>query len=263
MPVAELDLAADLALIRDAAAEAGEIAMRFFRRDPTVWFKAGASPVTEADMAVDSFLKRVLIGARPDYGWVSEETQDEREAMARSRSFVVDPIDGTRAFIEGRSVWCVSIGVVENGRPIAGVLDSPARREVISATIGSGASQNGEAISVRMPRRPFDIAGPKAFIDRLPASLGSEVRSHPYVPSLAYRLAMVARGEIDGTFVKPNSHDWDLAAADVILSEAGGKLVRTDGSSIRYATGKPRQGALAAASGDLLRAMRDVIAADS
>jgi len=263
LPVAELDLSDDLALIREAAAQAGRIAMRFFRRDPEVWFKAGASPVSEADMAVDAFLKRVLIGERPDYGWISEETADERAAMARSRSFIVDPIDGTRAFIEGSSVWCVSIGVVENGRPVAGVLDSPARGEAISAVLGSGARQNGEPIAVRTPVLPFDIAGPKTFINRLPQALGSEVRSHPYVPSLAYRLAMVARGEIDGTFVKPNSHDWDLAAADVILSEAGGGLVRADGSPIRYATGNPRQGALAAASGRLLAAMRAVIAAES
>jgi len=236
--------------------------MGFFRGDLDVWLKAGASPVSEADMAVDAFLKRTLIAARPDYGWLSEETEDERDEKPRARTFVVDPIDGTRAFIEGRDVWCVSIAIVEDGRPVAGVLDCPAKGEVIAATRGGGAAQNGRKILVRPLGRSVEIAGSKTFLSQLPEPFG-EVRGHPHVPSLAYRLAMVARGDIDGTFVKPNSHDWDLAAADLILAEAGGRVVRADGSHLRYATGNPRHGALAAASGGLLEAMRGVIAASA
>lgn len=262
MQVADLDLVADLELVRDAAAEAGRIAMRFFRRDPEVWMKAGSSPVTEADLAVDAFLKRALLDARPHYGWLSEETTDDRADEERPRAFVVDPIDGTRGFIEGRDVWCVSIGVVENGRPVAGVLDCPARGEVIAATVGGGASQNGRPISVREPADPVSVAGPKPFLARLPESLGAPVSNHPYIPSLAYRVAMVARGDIDGTFVKANSHDWDLAAADLILAEAGGRVVRTDGGDLRYATGNPRHGALVAATVPLLAPMLDVVAGE-
>lgn len=263
MQAVDLEIEADLEIIRDAAAEAAGIAMRFFRHDPEVWLKAGSSPVSEADMAVDAFLKKALLGPRPDYGWLSEETADERAAEPRARTFVVDPIDGTRAFIEGKNTWCVSIGVVENGRPVAGVLHCPALGEVITAREGAGARQDGRSLAVREPVGPLRVAGPGQFVSRLPTSHGVPVVGHSYVPSLAYRVAMVARGDIDGTFVKPNSHDWDLAAADLILAEAGGRIVRADGASLRYATGNPSHGALAAASGPLLSSMLDVIVGDA
>jgi myo-inositol-1(or 4)-monophosphatase len=141
----------DLELIRVAAEEAGKIAMGYFGRDPEVWLKAGVSPVSEADYAVDAFLKGSLRAARPDYGWLSEETVDTPDRLTANRTFVVDPIDGTRAFLERRDVWCVSIAVVENGRPLAGVLDCPAREEVYVAAPGKGATLNGKRISVRQP----------------------------------------------------------------------------------------------------------------
>ena len=125
----DADLAADLTLLVDAAREAGQIALRFFKQSPEVWLKGGTSPVSEADYAADSFLNEALIAARPDYGWLSEEAADNAARLSARRTFVVDPIDGTRGFLEGRREWCVSIAVVENGRPIAGVLECPARRK--------------------------------------------------------------------------------------------------------------------------------------
>ncbi len=139
----------DLKLILEAAREAGEIALSYYRRDPEVWFKEGNSPVSAADLAVDRFLRDKLLAARPDYGWLSEETADQPDRLKAQRTFVVDPIDGTRAFIGGKDIWCVSIAVVENGRTIAGVLDCPARREVFTAAAGQGAFANGSAIAVR------------------------------------------------------------------------------------------------------------------
>jgi myo-inositol-1(or 4)-monophosphatase len=252
----------DLELIRVAAEEAGRIAMGYFGRDPEVWMKAGVSPVSEADYAVDAFLKGSLRAARPDYGWLSEETVDTPERLSARRTFVVDPIDGTRAFLERRDVWCVSIAVVEDGRPLAGVLDCPARREVYVAALGRGATLNGRPIRMRAPERPPVVAGPKALVAALPEGLRPD-RPYPYVPSLAYRIALLAKGAIDGTFVKANSHDWDLAAADLILAEAGGSVVDAAGRCLFYAGPDPAHGLLAAGGGHLLDQMVRTIAAQA
>lgn len=254
------ELKADLALLRDAAREGGEIAMRHFRKEPETWLKAGASPVTAADIAVDRFLFDALRAARPSYGWLSEETIDNPDRLAAHRTFVVDPIDGTRAFIAGRRTWCVSVAVVENGVPIAGVLDCPAKGEVYEATADGPAMCNGVVIEVASIGATPRVAGPKQLLAHAPGYMraGDEI---PYIPSLAYRLAMVASGRLDGTFVKPNSHDWDLAAADLILRRAGGAVLNAQGEAPFYAGVDPRHGALAAGSGPLLRDMAGVIAA--
>ncbi|RCS25158.1 3'(2'),5'-bisphosphate nucleotidase CysQ [Phyllobacterium salinisoli] len=249
-------------MIRSVAEEAGRIAMRFFGRDPEVWMKEGQSPVSEADMAVDAFLKEALLTARPGYGWISEETVDDRAVLARRRVFVVDPIDGTRAFIAGQDMWCVSIGIVEDGRPLAGVLDCPARGEAIEASLGTGARQNGRDIRVvdLASQDRLKIAMARSALALLPEDFRNRVETYPYVPSLAYRLAMVARGEIAGTFVRPNSHDWDLAAADLILAEAGGAVVTADAERLRYGGPTRKHGTLVAASGQLLDDMLGVVA---
>lgn len=251
---------ADLALIREAAREGGEIAMRHFRRDPETWLKNGTSPVSAADIAVDDFLRRTLRAARPGYGWLSEETADSPERLSARRTFVVDPIDGTRAFLDGRRTWCVSVAVVEEGKPLVGVLDCPARGEFYEATLAGPALRNGAAIGVAQPGSAPRVAGPKAMLAEAPAYMRAGP-SIPYIPSLAYRIAMVASGELDATFVKPNSHDWDLAAADLILRRAGGQVLDRTGMPPSYAGPQPRHGALAAGSGALLRAMADVISA--
>lgn len=260
MPDADLHSGADdLALIRDAAQEAGRIAMRYFRQTPEVWMKPGDSPVSEADFAVDRFLRETLLAARPDYGWLSEETADDPARLAARRTFIVDPIDGTRAFIDGRDVWCVSIAVVEHGATIAGVLDCAARNEVFTATTGSGALLNDAPIRVASGREPPIVAGPKALLTAF-ADRGARFTVQNYVPSLAYRIAMLACGRIDGTFVKARSHDWDLAAADLILAEAGGSVWDAAGAPLRYGEADPVKGLLVAGSGPLLRRMTDLIA---
>lgn len=262
MPATDAAAADDLALIAEAAAEAGRIALGYFKQSPEVWLKGGTSPVSEADYAVDRYLRETLTAARPDYGWLSEETADSAGRLARARTFVVDPIDGTRAFLEGRSTWCVSIAVVEDGAPLAGVLDCPAKQEVYLACGGGGATKNGQAISVGAPRTPSLVAGPKAMLDAAAARLPQLERA-PYIPSLAYRIAMVADGALDATFIKPNSHDWDLAAAELVLNEAGGALRRPDGTRPVYASADTRHGALVAGSGGLLDAMVEAAAAMS
>ncbi len=259
--VRNTDLAEDLALLVAAAREAGQIAMRYFKQNQEVWMKAGISPVSEADFAVDKFLRETLLLARPDYGWLSEETVDAAARLDARRTFVVDPIDGTRGFLEGQSRWCVSIAVVEGGRSIAGVLECPARQETFTALPKAGAFKNGALLAVRKLGRQPEIGGPKNMIDALPSDIRDRVKRTAYIPSLAYRVAMIADGTLDASFVKPNSHDWDLAAADLILREAGGRLLDQHGRPPTYAGAEIRHGALVAGSGDLLAAMAEVIRA--
>lgn len=254
------DVDGDLALLRDAAREAGAIALRYFGKDPQVWMKGGTSPVSEADYAADAYLRETLLAARPDYGWLSEETADDPARLSARRTFVVDPIDGTRGFLEGLDTWCVSVAVVEGGKSISGVLECPAKGETYQALPGKGAFLNGTRISIGKADGALNVAGPKVFIDQLAPAWQERLDRASYIPSLAYRLAMVANGELAATFVKPNAHDWDIAAADLVLREAGGDLVAVDGQAPTFAGESIRHGALAAGSGELLAAMAGVIA---
>src|SRR5690606_16124792 len=136
----------DLELLRSTAVAAGIIASSYFRRDIKSWTKENASPVSEADIIVDRFLAANLLQARPDYGWLSEETADNPSRLECERVFVVDPIDGTRAFLRGEDVWTVSLAVVENGVPVAGVVYAPARDELYEASKGDGARLNGQPL---------------------------------------------------------------------------------------------------------------------
>jgi myo-inositol-1(or 4)-monophosphatase len=250
----------DLALISGAAKEAARIALSFFKQKPEVWMKGGTSPVSEADFAVDRYLRETLTAARPDYGWLSEETADAPHRLDARRSFVADPIDGTRAFLDGKTTWCIAIAVVEAGRPIAGVLDCPATGEVFAAGLGSGARKDDRPIRVAAPRDPALIAGPKPMIEAAHAHLKRAVERVAYIPSLAYRIAMVADGRLDATFIKQSAQDWDLAAAELVLMEAGGTIRAADGRPPLYATGNPRHGQLVAGSGALLQSMVAAIA---
>lgn len=257
------ELTGDLKLISEAAAEAGTIAMRHFRSDPQVWMKGGNSPVSQADLDVDRFLREELGAARPGYGWLSEESTRAPSATGQSRTFVVDPIDGTRSFLEGKDVWCVSVAIVENGTAIAGVLDCPVRGEVFSASRGAGSHRNGDALSVRKPSASPLVAGPRPMFAAMTEISKARISTAAYMPSLAYRIAMVAVGEIDATFVKPNAHDWDVAAADLILGEAGGMVLDADGKRPYYAGRDSRLGALVAGSGSLLEEMAAAISSYS
>ncbi|WP_187972327.1 3'(2'),5'-bisphosphate nucleotidase CysQ [Aquibium microcysteis] len=252
--------AADLDLVLSAARQAGDIAMGYFGRKPEVWLKEGSSPVSEADFAVDRFLRESLSAARPSYGWLSEETADTPERLGAERTFVVDPIDGTRAFIEGRDTWCVSVAVVEQGTPVAGVLVCPALRETYWARSTGPAFLDGRPIRVRPPEGQPRVGGPKTIFAMLPDALRDRFAVTGYVPSLAYRLALLARGSLDAALVKPNSHDWDLAAADLILRQAGGQVVDEHGRALSYAGEHVRHEMLVAGSGALLAEILDAFA---
>ena len=242
---------ADLRLIIDAAYEAGQIALKYFGKDPKVWMKEGSSPVSEADHAADKYLCDVLRAARPDYGWLSEETDDDLARLDCQRIFIIDPIDGTRGFINGHKKWCVSVAVIDRGKPACGVLECPALKETYSAIAGGGAMLNDSQIIASKVSQPQRITGPEKLIAQYETQIGNSIDKQPFVPSLAYRMAMVATGALDGTFARPNSHDWDIAAADLILSESGAILSEQNGEAIRYNRKEITHGILVAAAKEI------------
>jgi myo-inositol-1(or 4)-monophosphatase len=247
-------LAADaLRALVEAARLGGEIALRDFRAGQTtsaeVEHKHGGSPVTAADLAVDAFLKARLGAAFPDAGWLSEETADDPGRLSRGSLLVVDPIDGTRAYVGGDPRWTVSIALVVDHRPIAGVVHAPALRETFAASLGGGTTLNGAPIhaSRRGDLRGARIAGPRPLIAAVAAVAGIAFEFEPRIPSLAYRLARVASGALDAAFASRDSHDWDIAGADILLAEAGARLADADGRELRYNGATIRRGALVAA----------------
>lgn len=255
----------DLALIVDAAAVASGIAMDFFGNDEAldVQFKPGDSPVSAGDFAVDDYLRKTLLAARPDYGWLSEETtdQDPQTRLNAKRTFVVDPIDGTKAYISGGSVWCVSIAVVEAGKTIAGVLACPVLKQTYAASLGHGAFCNGQPLSAIDQASPQPVvAGRRSLVQALEAAMGAQIVAHPHVPSLAYRIAMIADGRLSGTFIRANCHDWDIAAAALILRETGGDMVMLDGVPTAFNALNPQKPDIVAGHPTLLDAMIRVAA---
>jgi myo-inositol-1(or 4)-monophosphatase len=239
--------------VRDTAREAGAIASRYFRSglktSARIWSKGGGSPVTEADLAVDTFLKERLSRALPEAGWLSEETADDPSRLERNLVWIVDPIDGTRAFLSGSHDWSVAIALLAGGRPILGIVYAPAHKAFYEALRGAGATRDGERISAspvdRLPN--ISIAGGKALVDKFEQRVGA-VKRPARIPSLALRLVRVAEGSIDVGLVAANSRDWDIAAADLILQEAGGRLTDFNAARPAYNQPDPVHGEMIAAS---------------
>jgi myo-inositol-1(or 4)-monophosphatase len=250
--VLENQAAAALETLLAAARLGGEAALADFRLGaPTraeISYKPGDSPVTSADLAVDRALEPILRAAFPEAGWLSEETPDDPDRLSKPRLVVLDPIDGTRAFMRGDPCWTVAIALIDRGRPIAGVVHAPALQETFAASLGRGATLNGTKIRVADFAKldGARIAGPRALIASFAAAAGFHPEPAPKSPSLAYRLASVAAGRVEIGLASANSHDWDIAASDVILREAGGGLVE-GGVEVSYNQPRTRHDSLLAA----------------
>jgi len=215
------DLSDDLELLRSNAVAAGILALSRFRQPIKTWTKANESPVTEADIIVDQFLRASLCGARPDYGWLSEESVDDESRLDRRRTFIVDPIDGTRAYIRGEDCWTVSLAIVEDGIAVAGVIFAPARDELFDARAGFGARINGVPLR-RQPHKGGKLVIPApGAIHRELAEAGVDYEHGPALPSIAYRLVQVATGRFDAVAGRRGAQDWDIAGAAAILAECG------------------------------------------
>ena len=229
-------LARDHVLLTDAVAEAGAVAMRYFRTKVARWEKKPGDPVSEADYAVNDFLMKRLRDARPGYGWLSEESEDDPGRLEASRVWVVDPIDGTRAFLKGKPEFTISAALVADGRPIAAAVFNPATGELFDALSGAGARLAGEAIWVR---DHADSAGLRLLASRRTFEAHRWVRSLPgarfyALGSIAYRLALVASGKFDAALSLSAKSDWDIAAAHLLVTEAGGRITAADGTSFVY-----------------------------
>jgi myo-inositol-1(or 4)-monophosphatase len=260
----DLDPAAAAHALGEAAQEAGELALKMQAAGVRTWNKLRDSPVTEADMAVDEFLRARLQSLAPDYGWQSEESVDI-PARSSLRRWVVDPIDGTRSFIKREPDWTIATALVESGRPIACALYAPVTRELFIAHAGSGATRNG--VPVVASNRPAlagaRVAGPRFTLDRMKEA-GIAFEAVPRIHSLALRLARVASGEIDVALASENARDWDLAAADLLVHEAGGALTDAGGKRLVYDRPETEHPVLAASGAamraELLAVLADILA---
>lgn len=252
--------ATDLDLLIDAARAAGKIATSFAGPDARRWDKPdGAGPVTEADLAVNDLLHDRLRGARPDYGWLSEETEDSAERLSRDRVFIVDPIDGTRSFAEGSSTWAHSIAVAERGVVTAGVIYLPLRNLMYVAAKGGGAQVNGKPLS---PSGTAALSGAQVLANR-PSMAGSNWHggtvppfTRAYRPSLAYRMATVAQGRFDAMITLHPCWEWDVAAGELILREAGAICTDKTGAPPRFNNPRPKINGLIAGGADMHRLLQ-------
>jgi len=224
---------AGLALAVGAIArEGGRLALQKFRTEVTKWEKSPGNFVCEVDLAVNELLHRRLDALVPDAGWLSEETVDNEHRLAHDRIWVVDPIDGTRDYLRGRTGWAVSIALVERGRPVIAVLDAPARAEHWSAVPGQGAWRNGMRLAASDHRA---LAGARTPADALPRADRDMVTV--FKPnSIALRIAMVAAGEADLLATIRWGNEWDVAAATLIACEAGAVVSDALGKPLRFNT---------------------------
>lgn len=224
-----------ISLICDAAREAGEIALRYYGKSPKTWMKPGNSPVTEADLAIDRMLHTELRQAFPSFGWLSEEIEDDGSRLSGAPTFIVDPIDGTRGFMAGSDDWAVSIALVHQGEPVQGVLFNPALGELMVAEVDKGArleGAKGDALALAPTGKDTLDDALLAFPG--PSKASHAFRKHPKIASLALRIAQVGQGKLDGCVASPNAKHWDIAAADIIVREAGLSLLHADGATPNY-----------------------------
>jgi myo-inositol-1(or 4)-monophosphatase len=248
----------DLALLLEAADQAGRIAMRFWRAEPKFWEKPGLGPVSEADLAVNAALRETLRRARPDYGWLSEEDADDPARLATRRQFVLDPIDGTRAFLAGEENFAHALAVVEHGRVIAGVVHMPAKARTYAADVHGAATANGV---VMQPSAQTLADGAKLLTtganmaaEHWPGGLPDFKRS--FRASLAYRLCLIGEGRYDAMLTFRPAWEWDIAAASLIAERAGAVVSDAKGAPLIFNRPDPRaDGVITSATPDLHRAI--------
>jgi len=216
--------------------EAGELARVTARGTFKRWTKgADESPVSEGDIAVNDLLRARLPELVPGAGWLSEETEDHLPDRAAPQTWIVDPIDGTRAYISGRADWTISVALVDDGRPVLASIYAPVTDEMFLAARDKGATLNTAPVRASAGNGLDNarMAGPVRYLKHF-SDMNPRVQALPKVFSLALRFARIAHGEIDAAFASRGSHDWDLAAADLIVHEAGGAMTDFTGRTLRY-----------------------------
>ena len=229
--------------------EAGRLASTLFRQSVRNWRKGDNSPVSDADLAVDRLLRERLMKARPGFGWLSEESPDGPARLAASHVWVVDPIDGTRAFLKGGDQWCISAGLVRDGAPVAAAVYRPMTEELYTAAKDRGATLNHVAISASRQSTISGarILGAKQITQKLAGCVALGAADIP----LALRLCLVARGHYDAFAAATPKHDWDICAGHLILEEAGGIVTDLPGRPCIYNRPDPFQRGIVASNAAL------------
>ncbi len=255
--------ASDLPLLIDAARAAGQIATRYAGPTAKRWDKPdGTGPVTEADLAVNVMLHKTLRAARPDYGWLSEESEDTTARLSHSRVFIVDPIDGTRSFIEGAGSWAHAIAVAERGQITAAVIYLPMLKRLYSAARGAGAWLNGERIhasDIGLFEQATVLAAKPTLAGPIWRSGARPAFTPAYRPSLAYRLGLVAQSRFDAMLTLRPSWEWDIAAGALIVAEAGGLCTDRTGTMLRFNNPDPRLNGVVAGGSAIHAALIDAL----
>jgi myo-inositol-1(or 4)-monophosphatase len=262
--------ASDISIMEEAAIAAGKIIMSYYRDGQQVsdaaevQQKSQNNPLTKADLEADRLLHKILMEARPDYGWLSEETVDNENRLNKQRVWVVDPIDGTKEFIVGIPQFAVSIGLIEDGRPIAACVYNPATEEIFLAELGAGTTLNHTPINTT-PRS--QLTGASCLASRSETKRGdwdcfkSEFET-TMMGSIAYKLSLVAAGRYDLTFTLTPKNEWDFCAGELLITEAGGQVSHKDGTNCIYNKKNPRIRSLLASNGplhhDLLKRLKDI-----
>ncbi|PZQ95422.1 MAG: 3'(2'),5'-bisphosphate nucleotidase CysQ [Cereibacter sphaeroides] len=243
----------DLALLTEAALSAGEIALRYWKRKPKFWEKDGGhGPVTEADLAVNEMLVARLRSARPGYGWLSEETEDTAARQENERVFIIDPIDGTRAFLAGENTFAHSLAVAECGRVTAAAVYLPALDRLYTACVQGPAMCDGTEIRAStisgMDGATVLTSQPNLAPQHWPGGVPEVKRS--FRASLAYRLCLVAEGRFDGMLMLRDAWEWDIAAGALIAERAGAVVSDRTSAPITFNAARPQSaGVIAAAPG--------------
>ena len=251
-------LAPELALLSEAAQEAGEIARRHFGTGPQSWEKsADQGPVSIADIEVNDMLRARLGAARPEYGWLSEESPDDAARLATLRTFIIDPIDGTRAFLAGEHSFAHSLALAENGVIVAAVVHLPMRNETYTASLGGGAFLNG--VPLRASTAPLSadarILTSRASLNIEHWAAGPPAFARHFRPSLAWRMCLVAAGRFDAMITLRPTWEWDVAAGTLIVAEAGGLVQTRARQAPRFNNASPLLDGLLAGPAGLMTAL--------
>lgn len=240
----------DLTLLRRAVREAGLYALDVRQTaSKNAWNKGKNDPVTEADIAVNEMLHKHLIGTRPNYGWLSEETADDPVARDRERTWVVDPIDGTRAYMrDDDPYWCVGVSLVKEGKPVVSVIYAPTLDKFYEARSKGGATVNGRKINVTAenPRSRKQIIINSNLLSRMAIDNYEAVRRKPC--AMLLRLALVADGTYDGVVATASKSDWDIAAGSLLVEEANGFATTKDNKDFAFNGKIPEQDSIVAGS---------------
>ena len=242
----------NLRLLLEAADAAGQIAREFFKKNPKVWYKdLDQGPVTEADIKINDMLIKKLQSARPDYGWLSEETEDDQGRLSKDYVFIIDPIDGTRSFIDGHENYACALGISFKGRMQTAVVQMPSLNKTFWANVGQGAYENGKKITVstQMDIKQSSLLTAKPNLAPSLWPGGVPPVKQAYRSSLAYRLCLAANGSFDAMVTLRDCWEWDIAAGDLIVREAGGTVTDRLGDDLHFNNPTPkRPGVLAGSS---------------